>query len=137
MSNASYLREIRYHESFLRHITRTVNPREDAQERNPFMPIIEFNDKLTRIVRGRTIQLVAQEEGLVTIVFHDYSTMRVKVAGGPTMNMLGEGRIESVGEGEAGLNLVGEDGCIATLRLAEPGSSITVKDENGQVEYTG
>ena len=70
------------------------------------MPIIEFNDKLTRIVRGRTIQLVAQEEGLVTIVFHDYSTMRVKVAGVPTMNMLGEGRIESVGESEAGLNLV-------------------------------
>src|SRR6266436_2641649 len=102
-----------------------------------YMPIVEFNDKLTRIVRGRTIQLVAQEEGLVTIVFHDYSTMRVKVAGGPTMNMLGECRIESVGEGEAGLNLVGEDGCIATLRLAEPGSSITVKDENGQVEYTG
>jgi hypothetical protein len=54
------------------------------------MPIMEFNDKLTRIVRGRTIQLVAQEEGLVTIVFHDYSTMRVKVAGGPTMNMLAE-----------------------------------------------
>ena len=101
------------------------------------MPIIEFNDKLTRIVRGRTIQLVGQEEGLVTIVFDDYSTMRVKVAGGPTMNMLGEGRIESFGEGEAGLNLLGEDGCIATLRLAEPGSSITVKDENGQVEYTG
>jgi hypothetical protein len=69
------------------------------------MPIIEFNDKLTRIVRGRTIQLVAQEEGLVTIVFDDYSTMRVKVAGGPTMNMLGEGRIESVGEGEAGLKI--------------------------------
>ena len=41
------------------------------------MPIIEFNDKLTRIVRGRTIQLVAQEEGLVKIVIHDYSTMRV------------------------------------------------------------
>ena len=101
------------------------------------MPIIEFNDKLTRIVRGRTIQLVAQEEGLVTIVFHDYSTMRVKVAGGPTMDLLGEGKIESAGDGGAELNLVGEDGCIATLRLAEPGSSITVKDENGQVEYTG
>src|ERR1700730_10520153 len=77
MSSASYLRQIRYHESFLRHITRTVNPREDAQERNPFMTIIEFNDKLTRIVRGRTIQLVAQEEGLVKTVIHDYSTMRV------------------------------------------------------------
>ena len=101
------------------------------------MPIMEFNEKLTRIVRGRTIQLVAQEEGLVTFVFDDYSTMRVKVAGGPTMNMLGEGRIESAGEGGAEQNLVGEDGSTATLRLAEPGSSITVKDENGQIEYTG
>src|SRR6202030_1850052 len=50
MSSASYLRETRYHESLLRHITRTVNPREDAQERDLFMPIMEFNDKLTRIV---------------------------------------------------------------------------------------
>jgi hypothetical protein len=101
------------------------------------MPIMEFNDKLTRIVRGRTIQLVAQEEGLVTIVFDDYSTMRLKVAGGPTKNILGESRIESVGEGGAGLNLVGEDGSTATLRLAEAGSSIAVKDESGQIEYTG
>jgi hypothetical protein len=74
---------------------------------------------------------------LVTIVFDDYSTMRLKVAGGPTKNILGESRIESVGEGGAGLNLVGEDGSTATLRLAEAGSSITVKDESGQIEYTG
>ena len=101
------------------------------------MPIVEFNDKLTRIVRGRTIQVVALEEGLVTIVFDDYSTMRVKVAGGPTMNMLAKGRIESVTESGAGLNLVGEDGSTATLRLAEPGSSITVSDGSGQLEYAG
>jgi hypothetical protein len=101
------------------------------------MPIVEFNDKLTRIVRGRTIQVVAQEEGLVTIVFDDYSTMRVKVAGGPTMNMLAKGRIESVTESGAGLNLVGEDGSTAILRLAEPGCSITVRNESGQVEYVG
>jgi len=101
------------------------------------MPIVEFNDKLTRIVRGRTIQLVAQEEGLVTIVFDDYSTMRVKVAGGPTVNMLDQRRIEAVGESGTGLKLVGEDGSTATLRLAEPGSSITVRDERGKIEYTG
>ena len=101
------------------------------------MPIMEFNDKLTRIVRGRTIQLVAQEEGLVTIVFDDYSTMRVKVAGGPTMNTLADSKIESVGEGGAELTLVGEDSGTATLRLAEAGSSVMVKDENGQVEYAG
>ena len=56
------------------------------------MPIMEINEKLTRIIRGRSIELVTQEEGLVTIVFDDYSTMRVKVAGGPTLNVLGEGK---------------------------------------------
>jgi hypothetical protein len=101
------------------------------------MSIMEFNDKLTRIVRGRTIQLVAQEEGLVTIVFDDYSTMRVKVAEGPTMDLLAEGKLESVAVSGAGLNLVGEDGSTATLRLAEPGSSITVSDKSGQLEYAG
>jgi hypothetical protein len=101
------------------------------------MPIMEVNEKLTRIVRGRTIELVTQEEGLVTIVFDDYSTMRVKVTGGPTTNVLGEGKLESVGEGGAGLTLVGEDGSTATLRLAEPGSSVTVKDQGGQIEYAG
>jgi hypothetical protein len=74
---------------------------------------------------------------LVTIVFDDYSTMRVKVTGGPTTNVLGEGKLESVGEGGAGLTLVGEDGSTATLRLAEPGSSVTVKDKSDQIEYAG
>jgi len=101
------------------------------------MPIIEINEKLTRVIRGRSIQLVMQEEGLVTIVFDDYSTMRVKVAGGPTIDTLAESKIESVGESGADLTLVGEDCGTATLRLAEAGSSVMVKDENGQVEYAG
>ena len=101
------------------------------------MSIVEFNEKLTRIIRGRSVELVMQEEGLVTIVFDDYSTMRVKVAGGPTINTLAESKIESVGESGTDLTLVGEDCGTATLRLAEAGSSITVKDENGQIEYAG
>ena len=51
---------------------------------------MEINNKLTGIIRGRSIELVTQEEGLVTIVFRDYSTMREKVTGAPTTNMLGE-----------------------------------------------
>ena len=98
---------------------------------------MEINEKLTRTIRGRTIELVSKEEGLVVIVFNDHSTMRVKVAGGPTVNMLGEGRIESAAEYAAELTLVGEDGRTATLRLAEPGSSVTVKDKDDQVEYAG
>ena len=96
---------------------------------------MKINEKLTRIVRGRTIELVIKEEGLVAIVFGDHSTMRVKVAGDPTMNTLGEGKIESVGEAGAELTLVGEDSRTAILQLAEPGSSVAVK--NGQIEYAG
>ena len=53
------------------------------------------------------------------------------------MNTLTESKIESVSEGGAELNLVSEDSGTATLRLAQAGSSVTVKDETGQIEYSG
>jgi hypothetical protein len=74
---------------------------------------------------------------LVTIVFDDYSTLQVKVAGGLTTGLLDEDKIESAGRGGAELTLVGEDSSVVTLRLAEPGSSVTVKDQNGEIEYAG
>jgi hypothetical protein len=98
---------------------------------------MQVNETLKDIVRGRTIELVTKEEGRVTILFNDRSTMELKVIGGPTMNMLGEGRIESVGEDGAELILVGENDRRAILRLAAPGSSITVRNKDGVVEYTG
>jgi len=98
---------------------------------------MEINAKLTRIIRRRTIALVSKEEGLVVIVFNDHSRMRVKVAGGPTVNMLGEGKIESAAEEGAELTLVSEDGRMAILQVAAPGSSVTVTDKNGHVEYAG
>jgi hypothetical protein len=48
-----------------------------------------MNERLTKIIQGRTIELVAKEEGMVVFVFGDHSRMRVKVAGGPTVNRLG------------------------------------------------
>jgi hypothetical protein len=58
------------------------------------MPVIKINQKLTSIIHGRSIELVTQEEGLVVIVFDDYSTLQVKVAGDPTTGLLDEGKIE-------------------------------------------
>jgi hypothetical protein len=98
---------------------------------------METNEKLTRVLRGRTIELVSKEEGLVVIVFDDRSKIQVKVAGGLTENMLGEGKIESVAEEGAELILMGEDGRIAILRLSEPGSSVTVLDKKDRIEYAG
>ena len=48
--------------------------------------------------------------GHVTALVFAREGPRFVVSGSLTMNMLGKGRIDSVGEGEAGLNLVGEDG---------------------------
>jgi hypothetical protein len=98
---------------------------------------MQTNETLTDVIRGRTIELVTKDEGLVTITFNDHSTMQVKVLGGPTMNMLGEGRIESVQEDADKLLLVGEGDTAAVLRLANPGASITVKDKDGVAEYAG
>jgi hypothetical protein len=98
---------------------------------------VKINEKLTKVIRGRTIELVSKEEGLVVIAFDDYSTMRVKVAGGPTMNMLGQGKIESAFEEGTELTLVNEDGRTAILTIAEPGSSVSVRDKDGQLRYEG
>ena len=98
---------------------------------------MKLNEVLTRIIRGRAIALVSKEEGLVTIVFDDQSTLQIKVVGGPTANMLGDGKIESVAEDEAKLTLLGEDGRIAILELAQPGASITLTDKDHRVEYSG
>jgi hypothetical protein len=96
---------------------------------------MKINEKLTKVIGGRTIKAVSKEEGLVLIAFDDFSTMRVKITGGPTMNMLGEGKIESALEEGAELALLSEDGRTAILTIAEPGSSISVQDKNGQVRY--
>jgi hypothetical protein len=98
---------------------------------------METNEKLTSILRGRTIELVSKEEGQVVIVFDDHSSLQLKVAGGPTLNVLGEGKIESVAEEGAEIVLLTEDGRMAILPLAERGSSVSVTDANGHVEYAG
>jgi hypothetical protein len=51
--------------------------------------------------------------------------------------MLGEGRIERIGEDGSDLVLVGEEGRTAILRMAVPGSSVIVRSSNGEVEYSG
>jgi hypothetical protein len=46
-------------------------------------------------------------------------------------------KIKSVHETKAEFKIEFEDGSIATLRLADPGSSVAVRDKNNVVEYPG
>jgi hypothetical protein len=98
---------------------------------------MKINEKLTRIIQGRTIQMVMKEEGLVVMFFDDRSTLRVKVVGGPALHVLEDGKIESAREDGSELTLVTEDSRALTLRLAESGSSVIVKDKDDCVKYSG
>jgi hypothetical protein len=93
------------------------------------------NQKLTKVLVGRTIKTVMTEPGSVLVLFDDQSSMRIKTAGSATI--LPGGKVKSVQEAKAEFKIEFEDGSSATLCLADPGSSVAVRDENNAVEYLG
>jgi hypothetical protein len=95
------------------------------------------NQKLIDVIKGRTMKMVTQECGTVVVVFDDHSALRVKVYGSPNVHVPTGGRVASVRDHEAEPSLACEDGSIVTSRVADAGSSVTVRNENNQVEYLG
>jgi hypothetical protein len=69
------------------------------------------------------------------VLFDDQSNMKVKTAG-PAAIPPG-GKVKSVHEAKAELKIEFEDGWSATFLLADPGSSVAVRDKNNAVEYLG
>ena len=98
---------------------------------------MQMNEELTDLVRGRTIELVSKEGGLVAIVFNDLSTLYIQTIGASDMNVLGEGRIVGVAEDGDKLFLYGEEDRVAVYQLARPGPSVTVKKQGGDIEFSG
>ena len=93
------------------------------------------NEKLTKLIAGRTIKSVTTEPGSVLVLFVDESNMKVKIAGPATIPP--GGKIKSVHEAKADFKIEFEDGSSATFCLADPGSSVAVRDKNNAVEYLG
>ena len=93
------------------------------------------NQKLTKVIVGRTVKAATVEPGGVFVVFDDESRMKIKTAA-PAMIPPG-GKVKSVHESKAEFKIDFEDGSSATLRLADPGSSVAVRDKNNAVEYLG
>ena len=69
------------------------------------------------------------------VLFDDQSNMKIKTAGPATI--LPGGKVKSVQEAKAEFKIDFEDGSSATLCLADPGSSVAVRDKNNAVEYLG
>jgi hypothetical protein len=93
------------------------------------------NQKLTKVITGRTVKVATVEPGGVLVVFDDESRMKIKTAGPATIPP--GGKVKSVHESRAEFKIDFEDGSSATLCLSDPGSCVAVRDKNNVVEYLG
>jgi hypothetical protein len=93
------------------------------------------NQKLTKVIAGRTIKTITTEPGTALVLFDDESNMKIKTAGPPIIQP--GGRIKSVHEAKAEFRIEFEDDSSGIFRLADPGSSVAVRDKNNAVEYLG
>jgi hypothetical protein len=87
------------------------------------------------VIAGRTIKAATIEPGAVLVLFDDQSSMKIKTAGSATIPQ--GGKVKSLHEAKAEFKINFEDGSSATLCLADPGSSVAVRDKNNAVEYLG
>ena len=93
------------------------------------------NQKLTKVLVGRTIKTVATEPGSVLVLFDDQSSMKIKTTAAAAVSP--GSKVKSVHEARAEFRIEFENGLSATFCLADPGSSVAVRDRNNAVEYLG
>jgi len=70
---------------------------------------------------------VTTEPGSVLVLFDDQSNMKVKTAGAVAISP--GSKVKSVHEAKADFKIEFDDGSSATFCLAEPGSSVAVRDK--------
>jgi hypothetical protein len=96
-----------------------------------------LNQKLTTVLKGRTIQDLQMNPSEVSLRFSDGSTMRVKVMESNSPPLKNGAKVSAVFEQSTSLRILCEDESQLSLTLADPGSSVTVRDATGAVEYLG
>jgi hypothetical protein len=96
---------------------------------------MQLNRKLTNVLKGRTIQSESGDEGHVVLTFDDGSTLGLKVAG--QASITAGGKVKAAHESGTDFRLDLENGPAVQVRLADPGSSVALRDKSGQVEYLG
>ena len=93
------------------------------------------NQKLTKIIAGRSISGTAQADNLLTVTFDDGSTMKVKVAPGYTSTAVTGDKIVKVQQQGTELLLDMETGGPLKIDTAEATSSVMLRDKAGKLEY--
>jgi hypothetical protein len=98
---------------------------------------MSLNQKLTHLIKGRTIQDLQMNPSKVSLRFSDGSTMQVKVMESNSPPLKNGAKVSAVFEQSTSLEILCEDESQLSLTLADPGSSVTVRDATGAVEYLG
>jgi hypothetical protein len=98
---------------------------------------MNLNQKLTQVIKGRTIQDLQISASEVSMRFADGSTMQVRVMESISPPLKNGATVHAVRQQLASLTISCEDESQLTLTVADPGSSVVVLDANGVIEYTG
>jgi hypothetical protein len=106
-----------------------------SRQAKPTNRIMPRNQKLTKVIAGRTVEAVTPAPGGILILFGDQSNMRIKTASATAVSP--DGKVRCVYETRDEFKIEFEDGSSATFKLAAPGSSVAVRDRNNVVEYLG
>ena len=93
------------------------------------------NQKLTRIIAGRTITGTSQADGLLTVSFDDGTTMKVKVAEANTNTAATGGKVSKVRQQGTDLILDLDGGGSVQITTTEATSSVMLRDKAGKIEY--
>ncbi len=93
------------------------------------------NQKLTKIIAGRTVSSTSQADGLLTITFGNGSTMKVKTAPASANTITKGDMILKVRQEGTSLCLDMEGGTTAAIQTAEATSSVMLRDNTGKMEY--
>lgn len=93
------------------------------------------NQKLTKVIKGRTISGTSQADNALEITFDDGSKMKVKTAPSNANSAATGGKILKVRQQGTDLSLDLEDGKSVAIQTAEETSSVMLRDKNGKMEY--
>jgi hypothetical protein len=98
---------------------------------------MSVNHKLTRVVKARVVQIFQFRASELLVSFVDGSMMTVKFVEANSPPLREGARIRQILEDKTKLVIECEDDSVLDVTLANPGSSVAVRDKRGQVEYLG
>ena len=94
-----------------------------------------LNQKLTPLIAGRTIQTADWNDNILSIIFLDGSSLKIKTFTIVSADGLHGHTIQKVRQRGAIINLDFTDDNSAIINLAEATSSVMLRDRAGVLEY--